>query len=195
MATPRSNSACTLGSQEVGKLTLPSFSSCWLHVLPVNAMVMRLAAIIRYFGFMVVSPMENARARARTCTFRTGKKDVVYYGVKCLPTASALPAPTERRFRHIPFKGQLLGNIPSLSVSAEGQEWLKRAHSRCVRSSAMSTCSRLTTTKMDPISSLKHAYCSGRRLWAPDLPGSAKTKTVVSVWSRFRTIQVYPKDL
>jgi len=24
-----SNSACTLGSQEVGKTTLPSFSSCW----------------------------------------------------------------------------------------------------------------------------------------------------------------------
>ena len=29
IATPRSNSACTLGSQEVGKLSLPSFSSCW----------------------------------------------------------------------------------------------------------------------------------------------------------------------
>ena len=28
MATPRSNWACTLGSQDVGKLTLPSLSSC-----------------------------------------------------------------------------------------------------------------------------------------------------------------------
>src|SRR5262249_53959780 len=112
MATPRSNSACTLGSQEVGKLTLPSFSSCWLHVLPVNAMVMRLAAIIRYFGFMVVSPMENARARARTCTFRTGKKDVVYYGVKCLPTASALPAPPNGDFGISRSKGSSWGIYP-----------------------------------------------------------------------------------
>ena len=28
IATPRSNCACTLASQEFGKLTLPSFSSC-----------------------------------------------------------------------------------------------------------------------------------------------------------------------
>ena len=36
--------------------------------------------------------------RDRTCTFVPGKKDVVYYEVKCLPTASALPAPTDGDF-------------------------------------------------------------------------------------------------
>src|SRR5262249_20251542 len=104
MATPRSNSICTLESQEVGKLTLPRFSSCWLDALPVSAMVMRLAAIVRYFGFMVGSPMENARARDRTCTFAPAKKTSCTVGVNGLPTASALPALTERRFRHVPFQ-------------------------------------------------------------------------------------------
>src|SRR5262245_58839258 len=69
MATPRSNSACILKSQEVGKLTFPSFSSCWLHALPFSAVIMRLAAIIGYFSFMVDSPMGNAHTRDRTCTF------------------------------------------------------------------------------------------------------------------------------
>lgn len=59
----RSNSVCTLGSQEVGKLTLPSLSSCWVHALVVSNVVMRLAPIIRYFDFMANSPMENVRAR------------------------------------------------------------------------------------------------------------------------------------
>ena len=39
IATPRSNSACTLGSQEVGKLSLPSFSSCWPKALQLSAAV------------------------------------------------------------------------------------------------------------------------------------------------------------
>ena len=38
IATPRSNSACTLGSQEVGKVSLPSFSSCcWPKALEPSA--------------------------------------------------------------------------------------------------------------------------------------------------------------
>src|SRR5215471_5043899 len=44
MATPRSNSACTLGSQEVGKLTLPSFWSSWAATPPASAAVIRPAA-------------------------------------------------------------------------------------------------------------------------------------------------------
>src|SRR5215468_8455024 len=44
MATPRSNSACTLGSQEVGKLTLPSFWSSWVAAPPASAAVIRPAA-------------------------------------------------------------------------------------------------------------------------------------------------------
>src|SRR2546427_2365718 len=44
MATPRSNSACTLGSQEVGKLTLPSFWSSWAATRLVSAAVIRPAA-------------------------------------------------------------------------------------------------------------------------------------------------------
>src|SRR5262249_54988257 len=37
MATPRSNSACTLGSHDVGKLTLPSFSSWSANAPPASA--------------------------------------------------------------------------------------------------------------------------------------------------------------
>ena len=74
MATPRSNSVCTLGSQDVGKLTLPSRSSCWLHALVVITVVMRLAPIIRYFGFMANSPMEKVRARDGAGPFASAKK-------------------------------------------------------------------------------------------------------------------------
>src|SRR5262249_21333690 len=45
MATPRSNSACTFGSQEVGKLSVPSFSSpCCPEAPTVSSAVMRPAA-------------------------------------------------------------------------------------------------------------------------------------------------------
>src|SRR4051794_23981127 len=44
MATPRSNSACAVGSQEVGKVTLPSFSSCWPIAPLASAAVIRPAA-------------------------------------------------------------------------------------------------------------------------------------------------------
>src|SRR6516165_992624 len=60
IATPRSNSACTLGSQEEGKLSLPSFSSCWPNALQPRATVMP-AASIRYFRFMGNLP--DARPR------------------------------------------------------------------------------------------------------------------------------------
>src|SRR5207344_2796411 len=49
IATPRSSSACTLGSQEVGKLSLPSFSSCWPKALQPSAADIA-AASIRHFG-------------------------------------------------------------------------------------------------------------------------------------------------
>src|SRR5262245_11873193 len=39
IATPRSNSTCTLGSQEVAKFTLPSLSSCWAIALLASATV------------------------------------------------------------------------------------------------------------------------------------------------------------
>src|SRR5215813_6390080 len=39
IATPRSNSACTLGSQEVAKFTLPSLSSCCAIALLASATV------------------------------------------------------------------------------------------------------------------------------------------------------------
>src|SRR5215203_4408353 len=57
MATPRSNSACTFGSQEVGKLNLPSFSSCWANALPVSKATMMLAEISRHFDLMVELPI------------------------------------------------------------------------------------------------------------------------------------------
>ena len=66
IATPRSNSACTLGSQEVGKLTLPSFSSCWPKALQFSAAVIP-ATSIRHFGFMGTS-----RARAIAHDRRSG---------------------------------------------------------------------------------------------------------------------------
>jgi hypothetical protein len=75
--------------------------------------------------------MENARARDRTCTFAPAKKTSCTIGVNGLPTASALPAPTERSFGMSRFKGQLLANIHSRSVFAEGQQWLKEAFSMC----------------------------------------------------------------
>jgi hypothetical protein len=55
----------------------------------------------------------------------------VYYEVKCLPTASALPAATDGDFGMSRFKGRLLANIHSLSVYAEGQERLKERFSMC----------------------------------------------------------------
>src|SRR5215475_4417598 len=64
MATPRSNSACTLGSQEVGKLTLPSFSSCWLQVLLVSVAAMRLTTMIRCL--LVMAELRWKAARSRT---------------------------------------------------------------------------------------------------------------------------------
>src|SRR5262245_35816245 len=54
IATPRSNSACTLGSQEVGKLSLPSFSSCWPNALQLSAAVIP-ATSTSDFGFMGAS--------------------------------------------------------------------------------------------------------------------------------------------
>src|SRR5439155_4596658 len=54
IATPRSNSACTFGSQEVGKLSLPSFSSCWPKALPLSAAVIP-ATSIKHVGFMGTS--------------------------------------------------------------------------------------------------------------------------------------------
>jgi hypothetical protein len=74
--------------------------------------------------------MQNACARLHLHV-RTGKKDVVYYEVKCLPTASALPAPRNGDFGMSRFKGQLLANIHSRSGFAEGQEWLKEPFSMC----------------------------------------------------------------
>src|SRR5262245_35000177 len=45
IATPRSNSACTFGSQEVGKLSVPSLSSCcWAKAPEASAAVIRAAA-------------------------------------------------------------------------------------------------------------------------------------------------------
>jgi hypothetical protein len=77
MATPRSNSVCTLGSQDVGKLTLPSISSCWLRTLVLSTIVIRLAPIIRYFGFMAFSHRKRGRARPYLF-FRIGKKEEVH---------------------------------------------------------------------------------------------------------------------
>ena len=54
IATPRSNSACTLGSQEVGKLSFPSFSSCWAAAGPLSAAMM-VATTMTDFGFMETS--------------------------------------------------------------------------------------------------------------------------------------------
>src|SRR5438552_3509549 len=59
MATPRSNSACTLGSQEVGKLSLPSFSSCWPNALQVSAAVIA-ATNTRCLGCMGPPGVERA---------------------------------------------------------------------------------------------------------------------------------------
>src|SRR5262245_21596673 len=62
---------------------------------------MRLAPIVRYFGFMANSPMENGRARDGA--LRIGKKDVVHEGVKCLPTASSAAHTQGTGLRHLPF--------------------------------------------------------------------------------------------
>src|SRR5437763_16932691 len=61
IATPRSNSACTLGSQEVGKLSLPSFSSC-PKALQLSAAVIP-ATNIRRFRFMGTSKRAIAHDR------------------------------------------------------------------------------------------------------------------------------------
>src|SRR5262249_17180080 len=54
IATPRSNSACTLGSQDVGKLSLPSLSSCWPNALQFSAAVIP-ATNTSDFAFMGAS--------------------------------------------------------------------------------------------------------------------------------------------
>src|SRR5436190_23553245 len=61
MATPRSKSACTLGSQEVGKLNLPSFSSCWPNALQLIATVISPATNSLHFSFIDVLPIANGR--------------------------------------------------------------------------------------------------------------------------------------
>src|SRR5262245_41823205 len=67
IATPRSNSAWTLGSQEVGKLSLPSFSSCWPRAPQLSAAVIPMTSI-RYFGFMGTSgrPCDRSQPPQRT---------------------------------------------------------------------------------------------------------------------------------
>src|SRR5215470_19976662 len=61
MATPRSNSACTLGSQEVGKLTLPSLSSWSANTTPLRP-AMKLAVTIRCFAIMMTPSFGRAQA-------------------------------------------------------------------------------------------------------------------------------------
>src|SRR5439155_2133009 len=56
MATPRSNSACTLASQDVGKLTLPSFSSCCENALKLSAAEDRPATNIKHLRFIAFLP-------------------------------------------------------------------------------------------------------------------------------------------
>src|SRR5260370_31900652 len=63
IATPRANSACTLGSQERGKATLPSFSSCWPIAPLVSAAVIRPAANkIRPDCVFIISLLSELRA-------------------------------------------------------------------------------------------------------------------------------------
>src|SRR4051794_19563522 len=63
MATPRSNSACTLGAQEVGKTTLPNFSSCWPIAPLASAAVIRPAVnSVRPDFVFIVSPLWLAGA-------------------------------------------------------------------------------------------------------------------------------------
>src|SRR5262249_7490027 len=78
MATPRSNSVCTLGSHDVGKLTLPSISSCWLRTLVLSTIVIRLAPIIRYFGFMAFSHRKRGCARPSYFFASAKKKNCTY---------------------------------------------------------------------------------------------------------------------
>src|SRR5712691_10492915 len=67
MATPRSNSACTLGSHEVGKLTLPSLSSCWATAPLASAAVIRPAANkIRLDCVFIVSLLSGLRAMVQS---------------------------------------------------------------------------------------------------------------------------------
>src|SRR3954453_11089663 len=64
MATPRSNSACTLGAQEVGKTTLPRFSSCWpIAPLPSAAVIRPAANKVRPDFLFIVSALSGLRAR------------------------------------------------------------------------------------------------------------------------------------
>src|SRR5882757_7457433 len=64
MATPRSNSTCTLGSQEMGKSTLPSFSSCWPIAPLASAAVIRPAANkVRPDFVFIVSALSGLWAR------------------------------------------------------------------------------------------------------------------------------------
>jgi hypothetical protein len=74
------------------------------------------------------------------------------------------------------FKGQLLANIHSLSVFAEGQQWLKEAFSMC-QEFRHEIPLRLQRADHDE----KCTEFRTSRLWAPYLPGSAKAKTAVSV--------------
>src|SRR5438309_4158039 len=93
IATPRSNSACTLGSQEVGKLSLPSFSSCWPNALQLSATVMP-ATSIRYFRFMGTSGRAASDdRRAGLLLDMNSRMDVC------------------RRHRVLPFQGRDFGTV------------------------------------------------------------------------------------
>src|SRR5215470_16266362 len=64
MATPRSNSACTAGLHEVGKLTFPSLSSCCADA-PMDDVAIRAAIRTRRLDCMMRSRMaECCQARA-----------------------------------------------------------------------------------------------------------------------------------
>jgi hypothetical protein len=71
--------------------------------------------------------MEDAHARPHLHV-RTGKKDVVYYEVKCLPTASALPAPTDGDFGMSRPKRELLVNYTLFMEPCEGTGTPQESH-------------------------------------------------------------------
>ena len=93
IATPRSNSACTLGSQEVGKLSLPSFSSCWPKALQLSAAVIP-ATSIRHFGPFVSSFglrfHGHLQARAIAHDPRSGLLQNIISRMRCRPMASSI---------------------------------------------------------------------------------------------------------
>jgi hypothetical protein len=109
-----------LGSQEVGKLSLPSFSFCWPKALPFSAAVIP-ATSIRHFGFMGASGRVRSLTTATVgCSKHQFRECDACQWHRALPLKVRNSAPSAGSSREC-YTGhsQVAGLVPALPMSLQ----------------------------------------------------------------------------